>query len=355
MQNTGTTTWTNGVNGFTFNRSGTAEFGESSFYTTLNQSTVSTGNDGTYTLSLTAPTTPGTYTETWQMYSSVADGDAAFGATVTVQIVVPQTTTTSNSQLVSESVPVATQESAGASFTDTVTMQNTGTTTWTNGVNGFTFNRSGAAEFGESSFYTTLNQGSVSAGSDGTYTLSLTAPTTPGTYTETWQMYSSVADGDAAFGATVTVQILVPQTTTTSNSQLVSQSVPVGSQESGGVVHRHGHHAEQRHDDLDQRRQRLHVQPLRHRRVRRVELLYHAEPGLGQRRQRRHVHAQPDGPHVARHVHRDVADVLVRRRRRQAVRPVSDGADRGAAESAGDTNVVRLCGQHRRPGLTRRW
>ncbi len=58
MQNTGTTTWTNGVNGFTFNRSGTAEFGESSFYTTLNQSSVSAGNDGTYTLSLTAPSRP---------------------------------------------------------------------------------------------------------------------------------------------------------------------------------------------------------------------------------------------------------------------------------------------------------
>ncbi len=152
---------------------------------------------------------------------------------MTVQIVVPQTTTTSNSQLVSQSVPVGSQESAGASFTDTVTMQNSGTTTWTNGVNGFTFNRSGTAEFGESSFYTTLNQSSVSAGSDGTYTLSLTAPVTPGTYTETWQMYSSVADGDAAFGATVTVQIVVPQTTT-SNSQLVSQSVPVGTQEEPG-------------------------------------------------------------------------------------------------------------------------
>ena len=136
MKNTGTTIWTGGANGYTLNRSGTAQFGESSFYATLNQSSVSPGNTGTFTLNLTAPTTPNTYTESWRMYSSYADGNAAFGDTATVQIVVPAPAVP-NAQLISESVPVGTHEAASTAFTEVVTMKNTGNTTWTGGANGY--------------------------------------------------------------------------------------------------------------------------------------------------------------------------------------------------------------------------
>ena len=91
MKNTGTTTWSGGATGYTLNRSGTAQFGESSFYATLDQSSVGPGSNGTFTLHLTAPAAANTYTETWQMSSAAATGTGTpFGPTVTVQIVVPQ-------------------------------------------------------------------------------------------------------------------------------------------------------------------------------------------------------------------------------------------------------------------------
>ena len=88
MENTGNTTWINGPNGYTLNLTSTAQFGEtgSPVDVQLNQSSVGPLSNGTFTLSLTTPSTPGTYTETWRMYSSVADGDVPFGDTVTVQI-----------------------------------------------------------------------------------------------------------------------------------------------------------------------------------------------------------------------------------------------------------------------------
>ena len=235
MENTGNTTWINGPNGYTLNLTSTAQFGEtgSPVYAQLNQSSVGPLSNGTFTLSLTTPSTPGTYTETWRMYSSVADGDVPFGDTVTVQIVVPQPTKSPNSHYVSESLPAGSQEPANTAFQEVVTMENTGNTTWINGPNGYTLNLTSTAQFGEtgSPVYAQLNQSSVGPLSNGTFTLSLTTPSTPGTYTETWRMYSSVADGDVPFGDTVTVQIVVPQPTKSPNSHYVSESLPAGSQE----------------------------------------------------------------------------------------------------------------------------
>ena len=103
-------------------------------------------------------------------------------------------------------------EAAGTAFTEVVTMKNTGTTTWSGVRDRYTLNRSGTAQFGESSFYATLDQSSVGPGSNGTFTLHLTAPAAANTYTETWQMSSAAATGTGTpFGPSVTVQIVVPQ------------------------------------------------------------------------------------------------------------------------------------------------
>ena len=240
MKNTGTTTWTNGINGYTLNLMSTPQFGESGspIYATLNQTSVTPGNTGTFTLNLTAPMTPNTYTETWRMKSSVGDGNVAFGDTVTVQIVVPTPQLVPNAQYISETVPPGTQEAAGTAFTEVVTMKNTGTTTWTNGINGYTLNLMSTPQFGESGspIYATLNQTSVTPGNTGTFTLNLTAPMTPNTYTETWRMKSSVGDGNVAFGDTVTVQIVVPTPQLVPNAQYISETVPPGTQEAAGTA-----------------------------------------------------------------------------------------------------------------------
>ena len=128
-------------------------------------------------------------------------------------------------QLMAESVLPGTQEASGAAFAEVVTMKNTGTTAWSGGANGFTLNRRTAAQFGESTsyFYATLDQTSVASGGTGTFTLRLTAPKTPNTYAETWQMYSSYATGNLAFGPAVTVSVVVPATVQAAS--LVSKSL----------------------------------------------------------------------------------------------------------------------------------
>ena len=129
--------------------------------------------------------TAGTYTETWRMNSSVPDGNQPIGDNVTVQIVVP-TPVLPNAQYISETVPPGTSEPVNTSFTETVTMKNTGNTTWITGINGYTLNLLTTAQFGEtgSPIYAQLNQSSVAPGSNGTFTISMKTQPTAGTYTE---------------------------------------------------------------------------------------------------------------------------------------------------------------------------
>src|SRR5438270_13060303 len=92
---------------------------------------------------------------------------ALFGVIVMLSIVVPQPTT-DNAQLISESVAPGTQEAAGVSFTEVVTMKNTGTSTWTGGARAEERSGGGEAQFGERTFYERMDQSSVSPGALGT-------------------------------------------------------------------------------------------------------------------------------------------------------------------------------------------
>ena len=231
MKNTGTSTWTGTVNGFTLNRNpvGTDPFQQGSvYYTALNTAPVAPGGTGTFTMHLKAPASAGTYTETWQM-SNVSQ--VLFGQTASLTLTVP-TPVLPNAQYISETVPPGTSEPVNTSFTETVTMKNTGNTTWITGINGYTLNLLTTAQFGEtgSPIYAQLNQSSVAPGSNGTFTISMKTQPTAGTYTETWRMNSSVPDGNQPIGDNVTVQIVVP-TPVLPNAQYISETVPPGTSE----------------------------------------------------------------------------------------------------------------------------
>ena len=108
----------------------------------------------------------------------------------------------------------------GAFFSQTWTIKNTGTTTWSSGTSGYTLNLVGSDVLGITSptpdtiagHYhpvTVINGGgSVAPGAAATFTMSCIAPETTGTYTDTFQM--SPASG-SNFGPDVTVQIVVSQ------------------------------------------------------------------------------------------------------------------------------------------------
>ncbi len=108
----------------------------------------------------------------------------------------------------------------GQTFTQTWTMQNTGTTTWSPGANGYTLNLAGTDSLGAVPLFArtsgavylpcaVINSGSsVAPGATGTFSMSFIAPETAGTYSDTLQMANASA---VSFGPKVGVQIVVQQ------------------------------------------------------------------------------------------------------------------------------------------------
>jgi hypothetical protein len=96
----------------------------------------------------------------------------------------------------------------GTRFSAVITIKNTGTTTWAPGPNGYTLNRNpqGIDPFQQGSIYYATLSSPVAPGGTGTFTISLAAPTAPGTYTETWQMSDT---NYQYFGPTVTLLLNV--------------------------------------------------------------------------------------------------------------------------------------------------
>jgi hypothetical protein len=195
MKNNGTTTWT---------RSGGYKLGsqnpQDNYTWNLNRVwlpagvAVAPGQQRTFTFNITAPTTAGTYNFQWRM---VQDGVQWFGAYSTnVAIVVGNPV--NSSQFISYS-GVPTSMARGQTAVVSVTMKNNGTTTWT---------RSGGYKLGsqnpQDNYTWNLNRVwlptgvSVAPGQSRTFTFTIKAPSTVGTYNFQWRM---VQDGVQWFGA----------------------------------------------------------------------------------------------------------------------------------------------------------
>ena len=124
-----------------------------------------------------------------------------------------------NAALVSVTVQPGTTIVPRTFFTQTWTLQNTGTTTWSPGEYGYTLNMVGQDSLGAvpitanpiTSRYepaAAINSGaSIPPGGEATFTMNFIAPETPGTYTDTFQLNST---SSVFFGQQVTVQIVVP-------------------------------------------------------------------------------------------------------------------------------------------------
>ena len=105
---------------------------------------------------------------------------------------------------ISETIPDNTQMAPGQNFTKTWTLRNSGTTTWTTGVNGYTLNYVSGAKMGAPNYVTLSSL--VAPNGQTTFSVPMTAPTTPGTYTGYWRMNNS---SGVPFGFTMSVKIIV--------------------------------------------------------------------------------------------------------------------------------------------------
>ncbi|MCH9652008.1 MAG: M4 family metallopeptidase [Deltaproteobacteria bacterium] len=196
IKNTGTTTWT---------RAGNYRLGSQNPQDNLrwgigrvdlpSNASIAPGQQWTFTFTIRAPAAPATYNFQWRM---VKEGVAWFGAfSQNRQIAVTSGGGTNNAQYISQSVP--TTLLPGETRTVSVTMKNTGTSTWTRAA-GFKLGSQslqGNTTWGLTRVWLPSNV-SVAPGQQRTFTFNITAPSAVGTYNFRWRM---VKEGVAWFGA----------------------------------------------------------------------------------------------------------------------------------------------------------
>jgi hypothetical protein len=182
---------------------------------------VGVGATASFVLTVTAPSTPGTYNFQWQM---VNHSTGAFFGQTTTNIAVQVGgggSPIDNAAFVSQSVPSS--MTAGQVVPVSVTMKNSGTTTWQPGTCTLgSLNPSGNTTWGLS----TVNLvSSVAPNANVTFNFNATAPSTAGGYNFQWGMKKS----GVSFGSAST-NVLVTVTSGggggADNAQFVSQSVP---------------------------------------------------------------------------------------------------------------------------------
>lgn len=198
-----------------------------------------TGATGTYSLIATLPAGQTTYADSGlqasttyfyrvKAYNSVGESGYSNEASATTSA----NTTANNSAFVSQSVPASLQ--AGQAATVSVTMRNSGSTTWTAGSyflgsqnpqdnTTWGLNRVGLAS-------------NVAPGASVTFTFSITAPTVAGTYNFQWRMLQSSTGyfGALSTNVAVTVSSTTPPPTTltitTTSLAPINKNVPYSQQ-----------------------------------------------------------------------------------------------------------------------------
>lgn len=140
--------------------------------------TIAPGDSKTFKFSVDAPVNGGQYPFQWRM----SQGTASFGQAsppLTIPVVVKQHA----ARYVSQSVPTTVK--AGSTFTVKVTMRNVGTNTWTQ-AGGYRLAIVDGS-WGVSSVPLAVSD-NVARGQDKVFSITCTAPATPGHYTIRWQM-----------------------------------------------------------------------------------------------------------------------------------------------------------------------
>ncbi len=198
LQNLGATPWTK-AGGYSLAFQSGEDFGAPARTWPGASESIAPNATKTWSVQLTAPTTPGTWRGTWQMDRN----GVPFGPQVWVEIVVDAAEVDA-AAMVAETVPDGTRVVAGSAFTKTWTLQNTGTSTWTRaGGYQWTFQR--GAMLGASTAVLLGSSESVAPGGSRVWSVPMVAPATPGTYRGYWTMTRN----GASFGDEVWVEVVV--------------------------------------------------------------------------------------------------------------------------------------------------
>jgi hypothetical protein len=185
--------------------------------------TVAPGQQLNLTFQATAPTTPGTYNFQWQVARDAVSTFGQMSANVAIQVGDGGGGggSTNDAQFLSQSVP--TTMTAGQVVPVSLTMRNSGTTTWAAGTYFLrSLNPAGNSTWGLSQVGLTS---SVAPGASVTFSFNATAPAVAGGYNFQWQMFQSGVGNFGGASTNVAVNVTSSGGGATNNASFVSQTV----------------------------------------------------------------------------------------------------------------------------------
>ena len=191
MKNTGTSTWS-AANNYKLGSQNPADNTTWGTGRATLAASVAPGAQHTFTYNITAPATAGTYNFQWKM---LREGVEWFGAATTNLAVKVTPAQGDSAAFVTQSVPTA--MTSGQTYSVSVTMKNTGTSTWS-AANNYKLGSQNPADNTTWGPSRATLAASVAPGAQYTFTYNITAPTTLGTHNFQWGM---IREGTGWFGA----------------------------------------------------------------------------------------------------------------------------------------------------------
>jgi RHS repeat-associated protein len=197
MQNTGNTTWM----AASLYRLGSQNPQDNSTWGLQRvelPNAVAPGASVTFSFNVTAPATPGPYNFQWRMVEDLVEWFGAYSPNVAVKDGV------NDAAFVSQSVPAT--FTPGQTRPVTVTMQNTGTTTWS----AANLYRLGAQNPQDNTTWGTARvelPGPVAPGASATFSFNVTAPATVGSYNFQWRMVQDNVEWFGAYTANLSISV----------------------------------------------------------------------------------------------------------------------------------------------------
>lgn len=212
MQNTGDTTWTQ--DGHLGYKLGTQNPQDNTLWIPgfnriylAPEDSIEPGQPKTFTFTIKAPASPGLYNFQWRM---VHEGVEWFGAFTPNVLINVTATSVDDAQFVSQTMPTTLR--VGETRSVSVTMKNTGSSTWT---------RAAGIKLGSENLQDNMTWGlnrvllptePIAPGQPVTFTFNIKAPNAPGIYNSQWRM---LREGVAWFGQVslnASIQVLAPVT-----------------------------------------------------------------------------------------------------------------------------------------------
>ena len=210
MRNTGTTTWT-GADGYRLGSQNPEDNFVWQAWRFAPPSAVAPGQEVTFSFNVIAPTTPGTYNFQWKMIQQGGTWFGAQSANVAVKVGL------NDAIFVSQSVPPL--MTPGQTYPVTVTMKNTGGTTWT-ASNNYRLGSQNPQDNNTWQAWRFEPPSAIAPGQEATFSFNVTAPSTPGTYNFQRRMLQTTLEWFGQLSTNLAIRVGLD------NAAFVSQSVP---------------------------------------------------------------------------------------------------------------------------------